>query len=300
MKQRGFTLTEAIFSVLISSLVIAGIFNYFANSVRNVEKSEKDLISIKQIQRLVTDLRYDLNHIMPLTHSNTIPIDGHPRSERFYNYRVKAFTNISDEAKLIDINQTKITFKPVINNSGETQWQKQRELDNFFDIPVKFSHSWDALENAVINLTHTVDCSKDFEDPHIREKLKSPIEVVDLYLHSNHEKILYRYYPEPNHFVGRFKYDLNDELIETKNYGLDQKTKNGLIRSFQAVPIFDHIYFQESINEPYELHFQKLFIQVDTLVQADPSRGPQAKPYAVNFTITNPQLNAEKFHRGIF
>ena len=300
MKQRGFTLTEAIFSVLISSLVIAGIFNYFANSVRNVEKSEKDLISIKQIQRLVTDLRYDLNHIMPLIHSNTIPIDGHTRSERFYNYRINAFTNISDEEKIIDINKTKITFKPVINNSGETQWQKQRELDNFFDIPVKFSDSWDALENAVINLTHTVDCSKDFKDPRIREKLKSPIEVVDLYLHSNHEKILYRYYPEPNHFVGRFKYDLNNELIEAKNYGLDQKTKNGLIRSFQAVPIFDHIYFQESINEPYELHFQKLFIQVDTLVQADPSRGPQAKPYAVNFTITNPQLNAEKFHRGIF
>ena len=108
MKQKGFTLIEAIFSLLIASLVITSIFNYFANSVRNVEKSEKDLNSIKQLQNLITDLRYDLNHIMPFNSPNNLPIDGYPRSERFYSYRVKSFNTISDEAKFIDLDATKV------------------------------------------------------------------------------------------------------------------------------------------------------------------------------------------------
>jgi len=300
LKQKGFTLIEAIFSLLIASLVITGIFNYFANSVRNVEKSEKDLNSIKQLQNLITDLRYDLNHIMPFNSPNNLPIDGYPRTERFYSYRVKSFNTISDEAKFIDLDATKVIYKAFIDEYGETQWNKHRELDNFFNIPVKFSNHWDTLENAAINLSHKVDCSKDFEEPNLKEKLKLPITVNDLYLFSNNEKILYRYYPEPNYFVGRFRFRLNNELIETKSYGLDNKTKKGLIKSFQAIPIFDHIYFQENINEPYELHFQKLFIKVAMFVQGDSNRGPQAKPYVVNFNITNSQLNGDKFHKGTF
>ena len=300
MKQKGFTLIEAVFSVLISSLVITGIFSYFANSVRNVEKSEKDLNSIKQIQTLVTDLKFDLNHVLPFNPYNKIPLDGFPRIERFYAYRIKAFNNLSNEAKFLDIDSTKITYKSSINEAGQIQWSKSRELDNFFNTPVKFSDSWDALENAAVNLSHRIDCSKDFDDPILQNKLILPLIVQDLYLFSNKEKILYRYYPKPHYFVGRFKFNSDNEIIEAKNYGLSSKSKDGLIRSFQVTPIFDHIYFQENVNEPYELHFQKYFFRVATLVQGNSKRGPQAKSYVVNFNITNPQLNGEKFNRGVF
>ncbi len=280
--------------------MITGIFTYFANSVRNVGKSEKDLLSIKQIQNLVTDLRHDLNHIMPFDPSNKSPLDGYPRLERFYTYRVKAFTTITNEAKFLEIDPTKITYKSSINELGETQWNKFKELDNFFNIPVKFSDRRDALENATVNLSHKVDCSKDFTDPLLKEKFKLPLSVIDFYIFSNNEKILYRYYPEPNAFVGKFKFDLDNELINVRNYGLDAKSKIGLIKSFQVTPIFDHSYFQENLNEPFQLHFQKFFIKVATLVQGNSNRGPQAKPYVVNFNVTNPQLNGEKFHRGTF
>ena len=35
-------------------------------------------------------------------------------------------------------------------------------------------------------------------------------------------------------------------------------------------------------------------------VQGDSNRGPQAKPYVVNFNITNSQLNGDKFPQGHF
>ncbi len=300
MKQSGFTLIEAIFSVLISALVITGIFTYFANSLRNVEKSEEDLLSIKQIQNLVTDLRHDVNHLEPFKTSTGIPIDGYPKFERFHTYRIKAFNTVSEEAKILEINPTKVSYNSSIDQTGKVQWNKSRKLDNFFRIPVKFSDQWDVFENAAVNLSRTVDCSKDFDNPILVQKLEAPLAVNEFYLFSNGEKILYRYYPSPHYFVGRFRLTLNDELIDAKHYGLNPKTQEGLIRSFEILPMFDHIYFQETVNEPYELHFQKLFIKVALLVQGNSDRGPKSKPYVVNFNVTNPQLNGDKYHKGIF
>ncbi len=300
MRQTGFTLIEAIFSVLISALVITGIFNYFANSLKNVEKSEEDLVSIKQIQNLVTDLRYDLNGLKPFVRSSGLPIDGLAKLERFHTYRVKAFTTVSDEAKILEIDATRVRYNLSVDQSGKTHWSKSRKLDNFFKIPVKFSNEWSALENAAVNLTRTVDCSKDFDDQILKQKLQTPLEVNEFYMFSNDLKILYRYYPAPNSFVGRFRFTLNDELIDSKKYGLNPKTLEGLIRSFEVLPIFDHIYFQENINEGFELQFQKLFTKVAILVKGNSKRGPKSKPYVVDFSVTNPLMNSDKYHEGIF
>lgn len=281
-------------------MVLTGIFSYFSSSVRNVGKSEDDLQSIKEIQRLVNDLRHDLIHVKPYLNRESKPIDGYPQIERQYEYRLKQFGFGVKEGKFLPIEPTIVKFEKQAQPEGTVFWRKLRILDKAFDRPVNFQSEANIFENSAAVIERELSPPEPFASSTSDKKFKDKIKVTELYIFSNAEKILYRYYPEPFSFIRKVKFDSDGAENPAYDYGLDLKTLEGRIQSFAATPVFDHLMFQSAVNNAYELHFHKFFFSVNFSVKGTTNRGPQAKFYTVNFNVSNSQLNGNKYHRGIF
>lgn len=296
MKQSGFTLIEAIFSVLIAAMILTGIFSYFSDSIQKVGKSEQDLKSIKSIQKLVNDLHHDLSHLKPYAAPDSGPIDNFPTKERFYTYEVKKFSYGDSKGQLINpLKPAQVKFKRAIDTNGIKYWQKLRQLDSFFSDSFTFANVSENLENSVTTYTRQVP-----NPGFLASVTSAKVEASELYLYSDGEKILYRFYEAPFFFVRKYGFASDGEEIIIAEYGLDNKKNGGHIHSFDVSPVFEHIFSQPKINKQFELKFTKLYFRVNLSVKGNVKKGPEAKFYAVNFNVISPLLNGDKFHQGKF
>lgn len=275
-------------------MILTGIFSYFSDSVRKVGKSEQDLKSIKSIQKLVNDLHHDLSHLKPYSAPDSGPIDSLPTKERYYSYEVKKFSYGDTKGQFIEpLKPTLIKFNRATDTNGVKFWQKSRQLDNFFSDSITFGNIAQNLENSVTTFTREV--------PNPNDKASAGnVKAFELYIFSNNEKILYRFYEAPFSFVRKYNFTTDGKENVLEEYGLESKQDIGLIQSFDVVPTFEHIFSQPKLNKPFEIKFTKLYFRVNLSVKGNVKKGPEAKFYAVNFNVISPLLNGDKFHQGKF
>lgn len=316
--RKAFTLIEAVFSVLISSMLFYWVFSYFSDSMRGVAHSEDSLETIREIQNLTTRLKYDLYEIRPWAYPRwreylNTPVDIYKTTDNlFLDYR--NYEHIVNQTHGLN------SSSPIdIQAPHRKQFTRSSDGTGLYTHYVKPEHEhWDSWfrsffqkpENVVLNFQYISAIENSFV---VRELLlDEPFSqtVAQEYFfdcsgQDLNKKCSYRFYDyagkdQALHYVVRYSYDDEGIAQETGVYGRDADGF-GRISSFRLTPVFEHATGYEEPTDAPHLCFLRFFINVDIEFKGQHRGfGPEGRTFRVSFSVMSPALNSSFSGRGYF
>jgi type II secretory pathway pseudopilin PulG len=304
--KHGFTLIEAIFAVLVASMVLTGVFSYFTDSMRGVAHSEDTLDTIREVQTLSNAVRRHLFEMEPLLSPNGTPADQAyedwgtiPLPERHYKVRVFETTGTDSTRELAvdgtiikEMGHEKISGVDTFYIKKKTypriiaDWIEQRGVINIGEQPV--------MENSFVAMEREVN------QPY-------PAKVREYHLFSQRQHYIFRHYLEaegenPFNYIDLIRVNPDDHKeILVRSFGKPDKEFNGRIKTFSLTPIFEFaIYRCKDCPSPV-MEYVRFYTEISMVFSGQKKgNGPESRTFSMNMRVINPYLNSKPFLKGAF
>jgi len=303
-RNRAFTLIEALFSVGIAGVVLTLLFGYFTQSVKSVAHNEDTLETIREINKLTTQLRRDLYQVAPYSSAGGAPIDlryaptQFNLKDRYYRTAVRTIHQggIDDVAT----NETVVRFRLLETKDGVKIYERKATMDPFFDRPVQFNETL-PIADGIVGVTREVKPPEGFGE-FGQEFRTSLVKVAEVYLHipqADNRLIFYRFYPPPYSFVRRYTRNIKGEEILLDEFAKRRGT--GRLQAFSISPVFQYVKYNPKPLEGAVIEYNRFWSEVDLVFSGETKgTGPDSRKIPVQFKVENSYLNSNKWKEGMF